>query len=407
MVHMNVFHRFFPVRALCRSRYLFAALLILLLVVLHLITGVGIFTPSPYNTYTIQAMAWREGRMHLPYDIPHLELAIFENRYYVSFPPVPSVPVFFLTFLFGYNVPDGLLIKAYALIAFLSLVRTLRKEGWKEASAAAAAFLLCTASSMLPLLMTGAVWYQAQVMAFMLTVLAMEGMQADKTTWGLFCYALSVGCRPFNALYGPLLIALFLHRQSGHERILVTIKKLLPGIVLGLCVAAAYAWYNWARFGNPLEFGHNHLPEFSFQGGTQFSLRHVPKNAATFLWGLPFSIEGRAVKLKQFGFSLFLSNPVLLCMLGWVLRDGWCRRLAPSKLLVLGIFLLHLLLLLCHRTFGGYQYGARYAIDLIPYSVFYLLCDREATACKRPCIIVMVLGLCMAVWGSLTILLPF
>ena len=391
------------------ARHFYALGLVALLLALHAALQINPILPSPYNSYTLQAMAWRRGSTHLAENVPHLELAIFENRYYVSFPPVPSVPVFFLTFLFGYNVPDGLLIKAYALIAFLSLVRTLRKEGWKEASAAAAAFLLCTASSMLPLLMTGAVWYQAQVMAFMLTVLAMEGMQTGKITWGLFCYALSVGCRPFNALYGPLLIALFLHRQSGHKRILVTIKKLLPGIVLGLCVAAAYAWYNWARFGNPLEFGHNHLPEFSFQGGTQFSLRHVPKNAATFLWGLPFSIEGRAVKLKQFGFSLFLANPVLLCTLGWALQDGWCRRLAPPKFLVLGTFLLHLLLLLCHRTFGGYQYGARYAIDLIPYSVFYLLCDRdrEATACKRPCIIVMVLGLCMAVWGSLTILLPF
>ncbi len=381
--------------------------MLLLLLALHLLTGIGIFTPSPFNSYTLQAMAWRDGRMYLAADVPHLELAILDGRYYVSFPPVPSIPLYFLTFLFGYGVPDGLLIKAYGLIALFSLVRTLRQNGWDETRASAAAFLLCTASSMLPLMLTGAVWYQAQVMAFMFTALAMEGMLSGRTTWGLFCFALSVGCRPFNALYGPLLIILYLMRESKQCPVLPAIKRLLPGILLGLCVATAYAWYNWARFGNPLEFGHNHLPEFSFQGGIQFSLGHIPRNAATYLWGLPLERVEDAIRLKQFGFSLFLANPALLCMLGWAIRDALRKRLTLHKVLILITFALHLLLLLCHRTFGGFQYGARYAVDLIPYTALYLLCEKQPTANKWPSLIVMLLGLGLAIWGSLTIMLPF
>ena len=38
---------------------------------------------------------------------------------------------------------------------------------------------------------------------------------------------------------------------------------------------------------------------------------------------------------------------------------------------------IHAFLLLTHRTFGGFQLGARYAVDLIPYSFFYLLLSPE------------------------------
>ena len=67
---------------------------------LHAVTGIKPFGDTGYNTYTLQALAWREGSLHLAQDYPHLELAIFEGNYYVSFPPVPSVPQYFLTFLF-------------------------------------------------------------------------------------------------------------------------------------------------------------------------------------------------------------------------------------------------------------------------------------------------------------------
>ena len=57
--------------------------------------------PSGYCTYTLQALAWRDGQICLSQDYPWLELAIYQGKYFVSFPPVPSVPLYFLTFLFG------------------------------------------------------------------------------------------------------------------------------------------------------------------------------------------------------------------------------------------------------------------------------------------------------------------
>ena len=75
---------------------------------LHTVLGTSFFGPTPYNTYTRQALAWRQGLLHLPEDVPHLELAIFEGEYYVSFPPLPSVILLPLTYLFGMATPDAM-----------------------------------------------------------------------------------------------------------------------------------------------------------------------------------------------------------------------------------------------------------------------------------------------------------
>ena len=90
-----------------RAAALAAALLVwmVVLALLSRLCGYNPFGTSVYNTYTLQALAWREGRTWLSQDYPHLELAIFDGRYYVSFPPVPSLPLLLLSFFAGQTRP--------------------------------------------------------------------------------------------------------------------------------------------------------------------------------------------------------------------------------------------------------------------------------------------------------------
>ena len=345
---------------------------------MHALAGGRFFGPSLYNTYTRQAMAWRQGLVHLPEDVPYLELAVYEGNYYVSFPPLPSVILWPLTFLFGLDTPDNLLVKLYALGACLMMYAALRRAGYQRVSAGLLAFLICFASSLLPMTMNGAVWYHAQMLGFFLITAAVCFLAMDRPTLMLVCYALSVACRPFNALYGLPIFFVFL---SLHLRARLSLRSaarsLAPGIGLGLCVAAALGAYNAVRFGNPLEFGHNYLPEFSFQGGVQFSVSHVAGHLSTFLWGLPLTVQDGRIVFSQFGFSMLLACPTLLLMLAGAVWDLVRRRMTPEKAAVLVTCLLHAFFLLMHRTFGGFQWGARYAADLIPYSFFYLLLSPE------------------------------
>ncbi|MBQ8953279.1 MAG: hypothetical protein IJ048_04120, partial [Clostridia bacterium] len=119
------------------------------------------------------------------------------------------------------------------------------------------------------------------------------------------------------------------YRRQRDRSLAAAAKGLWKGVALGLCVAAALAAYNWARFGNPLEFGTNYLPEFMRSAHGQFSLSHLMGNVRTFLFGLPLSrAEGGGWALKQFGFSVFLANPLLLCLLVRFVRDCARRRVS-------------------------------------------------------------------------------
>ncbi|NLD03276.1 MAG: hypothetical protein GX674_08205 [Clostridiales bacterium] len=53
-----------------------ALMLLLTLIILHSVSGTPAFAPSAYNSYTLQALAWRRGLPYLQQDVPHLELAI-------------------------------------------------------------------------------------------------------------------------------------------------------------------------------------------------------------------------------------------------------------------------------------------------------------------------------------------
>ncbi len=176
---------------------------VVLLFSMQLLLGKDPLKHSTYNSYTLQALQWRKGEIALDENVTYLELAVFQGRYYVSFPPVPTVPVFFLTFIFGENVPDALLVILYGVASCFLIYVILKRKTRAPALSAVWAFLICFASSMLPILTDGAVWYQAQMLAFLFTVAAIERMQKGAVTVSLVLFALSVGCRPFNVLFGP------------------------------------------------------------------------------------------------------------------------------------------------------------------------------------------------------------
>ena len=359
---------------------------------------------SGYNTYTLQALAWREGSMSLGRDYPHLELAIFNNDYWVSFPPVPSIPMYLLSFFVGGNTPDHLLVKLYTLSGCLFAYGLMRRARYDKLSAAGFALLCSYATALLSLTTDGAVWYQAQTMAFMLTMGSLYFMFRSKYTPSLFCYALAVGCRPFNAIYGLVLFVMWLERALRENRpIKREILRLIPGVFLGLVVAFAYGWYNWARFGNPLEFGHNHLPEFSFQGGIQFSLDHVRKNVEQFIFGVPFSMRDNGLEMNVFGFSMFVVHPVFLLMLALFVIDVIRKRLTFTKAAVVLAFCAQLFCLLLHRTFGGYQFGARYTCDLLPYAALYFALPGRIRRMTIPEVLLLISALGFALYGACVI----
>lgn len=346
--------------------FLALTVIVLLYAGLHWKLDTDPFGHSSYDSYTLQALAWREGKVSLGQDYPHLELAIYEDDWYVSFPPVPSLVQLPLTLIFGGETPDGLLVKLYVVSAFLLLYSYFRRDRKLRAVPSALwSLFFVFATDMISVSLDGGVWYQAQTLGFLLVVAAFVSMARKKPTLSCILYALAVGCRPYSVFFGFVLLAMYLANTKK-------LMPLLPGIVSGLVIAACFAAYNYIRFGNLLEFGHNYLPEFTRVENGQFSLAYVAKNARTFLFGLPVSLKNGSLVVERFGFSMFLCNPVLLFVWIWVALDAIKRRINARQLLCIGLMLVHLFCLLLHKSFGGFQFGARYTLELIPYCLAYL-----------------------------------
>ncbi len=383
----------------------FAALLLLWRLCLMALS-IDPLSHDPQDSYTLQAMAWRAGQLSItPSELSHdLELAVYGGKLYVSFPPVPTLPLWLLTFFFDYATPNRMVNLFYFLSSYLvgySLCRRLNKADGP--SAVWAAFLVA-GCNFLYLCWFGGVWYQAQALSFLLTLCVFRLLLCKTSAaWstGLFCLALAVGCRPFQAVYIVPGLWMACRNIQGRNKIRMPIQRALIR-VLYLCVPAilvglGYGLYNMARFGSFFEFGHTYLPEFQ-EYGPQFSLSYFPENLKN-VFRLPWIEEGRLNFPRFNGFAFYLVNPLFLLALGAAVQGLCKKRFRTLDVLLALCLVLHFNLLLLHRTFGGWQFGARYLIDLCP-ALFYLAL-RHPGKSKLLVGAVMVWGVLFNLYGGL------
>ena len=137
-------------------------------------------------------------------------------------------------------------------------------------------------------------------------------------------------------------------------------------------------WYNYVRFGNPLEFGHNYLPEFLEAPDGQFHLSYLLENLRNILLRpVTINASGRLEFPYFNGFLFYVANPLYLLLFIQVFRDGRARHMDLLRWALLIAIVLELLLLCVHKTFGGWQFGARYTVDMLPMVLGYLLLQKD------------------------------
>ena len=367
-----------------------------------MVLSIDPLTHDAQDSYTLQALAWRAGLLHLPQDVPHLELAIYQGRYYVSFPPLPTIPMWLLTFVFGAATPNRIVTLFYFLSSYLAGYSLCRRLGKADGPAAAWAAFLVAGCNLLSICWFGGVWYQAQALSFLLTLCAFRLLLCKTpAAWsaGLCCLALAVGCRPFQAVYVvPGLWMAYRNIQRRRKTAPAqAILRLLPLCAAPLAIALGYGLYNFARFGSFFEFGHTYLPEFQ-KYGSQFSLDYLPENIKN-VFRLPW-IKENQLNFPHFnGFAFYLVNPLFLIAFGAAVHNLLKKRFRKLDTVLVLSLVLHFFLLLLHRTFGGWQFGARYLIDLCP-ALFYLAL-RHPNKSKLLAGTVMVWGVLFNVYGGL------
>jgi len=330
-----------------------------------------------YNSYSLQAAGWLDGRLHLKEDIAWLETAEFEGRYYISFPPFPSVVMIPFVIIFGTDTPDHAIALGVSLLSLLYAYKLGEKLLSKRSHAVLLSLFLVLGTNYLHVSLWGAVWYIAQNMAFLLTLMAFYYAMTDNSRHSyisLFTMCAAMGCRPFNSLYLPVVLYLIFLREK--KSFFPSVKKIavyaVPAIILGLF----FMWLNYARFGNVFEFGHNYLLEFREDPHGQFYTGRIADN----LWTMLFSFG--IFQFPQFGgFAFWVASPIVVSFviyfIVYVIKTVVDARFpipaapaqaAHERYLIYAIpilVILHILAFSLHRTLGGHQYGTRYTVDTL------------------------------------------
>lgn len=325
-----------------------------------------------YHSYALQADAWTRGQLDLGQDYPWLELAIYQGKYFVSFPPFPSYLLFPLALILGADAPDGFLALAFLLLGCacaVGIARHFHLPPW--AQALLPVFLYC-GTNLWQITVDAWVWFLAQNLACSLTLAAFLAALKGKRGLCMLALCAAVGCRPFQLFYLPVCLYILYEQRTEQSR-----AKRWAGLLLhrwfvylpAFFLACSYLALNYFRFGSVFEFGHNYLPEFTRSQEGQFSLRYVQDNFGNLLRLIvPDGVGGYEIPTFN-GINIFLVFPLLLYGMYGLFQSRHTENKTRRILENAGMaFLcgLHILFFLCHKTLGGSHFGNRYFCDLMP-----------------------------------------
>jgi hypothetical protein len=298
------------------------------------------------------------------------DLIEYGGKLYLYWPPFPALAVAPLVAIFGVGVSDVLYTAAIGALGVGLVAATLAtadRIGLAPLDAPRRALLILTmafGSVQLILAPAGTVWFTAQLLGWVCVLAAALAAFATRGPWGYFLVglALAAGGGTRNALlFNGLWLAFHLLRRDRAQpfrwRIRAAALGLLP-VVAGLLLLG---WYNWARFGNPLDVGlawHRMDAAFAenFARYGIFSVHYLPTNLRyQFLAYTVFSDE------RWLGGGIFWMTPLLLGAFGGL----WAGRRAPLTWVILGSMVLIYLPIGLLLGSGYLTFGPRYLLDLM------------------------------------------
>lgn len=333
---------------------------------------------NAYNSYLLQAESWLHGRLDLGQNYEYLELAVFKNKYFVSFPPFPSYVLLPFVAILGKQTPEGWIAFFAMLLGAFYALRIAWHYFGQGAKAIFWTSFLYIGTNVLYITLDAGVWFIAQNFALTLSLMAIFYAIQNKGGWSLFFWGCSVGCRPLQIVCFPILFYILyknLKQEKPQRTLLSMIKEKYYWAIPVLLIALSYMLLNYARFGNPIEFGHNYLPEFTREKHGQFHQSYILHNIKS-LFRLPQKGENGLLTFYKFdGNCIFLVIPLFVSYFVYWLRS-WIKKqkISPVFTLVLPCLIaLHIIGLCAHRTMGGFHFGHRYINDVTPYLYWGIL----------------------------------
>ena len=302
---------------------------------------------------------------------------------YVSFPPLPALLMLPFVAIWKLAFNDVLFTALWAAInpvLLFMLLRALARRGLSRRSTGDDLWLTAmfgVGSVYYFCSVVGQVWYTAHVVTVTASIaFAWAALDARRPVLAGLFVGLALACRPSGLFMGvfflfeALVVTQAWPRENGVRKL--RINRALVGklawfaLPLAIIQAVLYA-HNWARFDNPLEFGHRYL-NIQWQERIAhfglFNYHFLSRNLAAALVLLPRILTRFPfVKISQHGMSLLVTSPTLAYT---VMPAEKSRLTVPLWLTVLATALPSLL----YNNSGYVQLGYRFSLD---YLVFLMM----------------------------------
>ena len=316
------------------------------------------------------AAAFRSGQISVPLGAHWELIPNADGRAWSPFPPVPALPYipFQLAGITVFSTQLGAFFGALGppllLLALRRLAIPLSTATWIAVGVSGATFGHLAGISNL--------WFYPQVLGAVLSIGALLVTLSGR--WPLVAgllLGLAAGSRLPIGFILPLLAYLYWPSRAA-------VVRLVAGV---LVIAIPVALYNFARFGNPLEFGYGLIESFwhpgelvtaepYFREGV-LDVSYIPRSlAAMLLQGYEVRLDFPWIAYPASGVGVPLSAPILLLAL-----------LARRTTLVAIAWIAFVLVMLpnwAHGSWGFWQFGYRFIVDAtVPLVLLIGLAYRE------------------------------
>jgi hypothetical protein len=383
-----------------------------------------------YDYYNLLAAGMRERHLHMKVDVPQEILeaenpydpatrpakgalhdaSYYKGRYYLYFGVTPVLLLFLpFSLLVGHDLPQAagnLLFACGGFVIASSIFLAVRRRYFPEAGMICAVLgvLALGLASMVPAVLRRSSIWELPIATGYCFAMALIGClylalhRRSAARWMALAglsLGLAVGARPTYivaslAFLAPMTWFWWADARKGASGWLPGSSwwklALAAGVTLGT-VIAGLLWYNYARFGDPFEFGLNYQLTGAYEAKvTHFSLRYAPFNfhvyyLAAAQWGryFPFIHVIHPPSPPDGYYGIEFVYGVLICLpvvwlamaapLGWLKRpaDDQGRLIVFTSVVAL-VYLPMAAMMLCFVTAA-----ARYMVDFVPALVLLAL----------------------------------